>query len=296
MRRRTKSAKEKKLPAIQANPGAFEIEQRLSEILSSLATVLVSTGYGIARLNRLTRRAYFDAALKLNTLRGGKVTNAQIAAQTGLTRTEVSVLARNGSTRSHLEKTPINRAQRVTLGWLSDSRFCKDSGTPNTLPFAGRFHSFSRLVKIYSGDIPAKAMLLEMRRLGMVKIVGGGAIKLVNVGISKSRHAVSTLRAMNPWISFLASNELTEGFAVCNQHRIRLHFSSKQQSLAALRELKTRSKAFAKSIEELASKKRPDQSHSIDVSFAIGASQSRDNEKLMNLREGNLSWMKKRAR
>jgi hypothetical protein len=296
MRRRTKSAKEKKLPAIQASPGAFEIEQRLSQILSSLATVLVSTGYGIARLNRLTRRAYFEAALTLNTLRGGKTSNAQIAAQTGLTRTEVSVLATNRSIRSRLEKTPVNRAQRVTLGWLSDGRFCTDSGSPNTLPFAGKSHSFSQLVRIYSGDIPAKAMLLEMRRLGMVEIVGGGAIKLVNVGISKSRHAVSTLRAMNPWISFLAANELTERFTECTQHRVQLHFSSQQQTLAALRELKTRSKAFAKSIEELAPKKRPDRSHSIDVSFALGASQSRDDKKLTKLREGNPSWTKTRAR
>jgi hypothetical protein len=267
MRRRAKSQHH----PTSGNPdknSSDKIEQLLTEILSQLATVLISAGYGISSLNRLARRAYFDAARQNSGKSPGRLSIAQIAAQTGLTRVEVSQLARRARSQGREPEMPLSRAHRMSIGWQSDARFCTASGEPRALQFSGKKQSFSVLAREYSGDIPAKAMLLEMKRIGMVRTDPVGNIRLVRPGIRMPRNALATLGAITPWIQFFTGN-LNRNLNAAEQHQIKLQFASVQQSSAALRELNKRTNAFVRGIKELGDNPPASKCCELDVAIAL---------------------------
>jgi hypothetical protein len=277
-----RSSLTKKRPASRASRsgrGLLDNETRMSEILRDFASVLVANGYGISRLNRLIRRAYFEAARNLEI--GPKASNARIAAVTGLTRTEVTRLARTSSRPSATEE-PINRAQRVTIGWTTDRQFCTAAGVPRILSFSGSRGSFSRLVKDYSGDIPARAMLFEMQRLGMVRQDSRGKVRLVRADTPFSRHSIATLGAIIPWVRFLASGSRNCDL-VANTSEVELAYSSLPQAYAALKELERRTSAFLRSVRELGNSQNSTRKHSMKIAIALGAHppRARQNKKLV---------------
>jgi len=73
----------------------------------------------------------------------------------------------------------INRAARVISGWVRDRRFSDESGQPTDLPFEEGDICFRQLVKAYSGDAPARAVLDELMRVGVVERTPDGRIRLL---------------------------------------------------------------------------------------------------------------------
>jgi hypothetical protein len=67
----------------------------------------------------------------------------------------------------------------VIAGWVRDRRFRDGAGNPAELPFGEGAVSFSRLVKTYSGDAPARAILDELLRVGTVRRNPDGKIRLL---------------------------------------------------------------------------------------------------------------------
>jgi hypothetical protein len=64
-------------------------------------------------------------------------------------------------------------------GWIRDSDFLDAGKEPRALPFEGESPTFSELVRRYSGDVPARAMLDELLRVGAVEKTGDGDIRLL---------------------------------------------------------------------------------------------------------------------
>ncbi|KQU81098.1 hypothetical protein ASE08_12615 [Rhizobacter sp. Root16D2] len=60
-----------------------------------------------------------------------------------------------------------NRAARVLTGWIRDADYLDPSGEPLPVQFDGE-RSFATLVKRYSGDMPARAVLDELLRVGAI--------------------------------------------------------------------------------------------------------------------------------
>jgi len=77
----------------------------------------------------------------------------------------------------------INRAARVITGWVRDRRFSDESGQPADLPFDGGDVCFLKLVKLYSGDAPVRAVLDELMRVGVVERTPEGRIRLLERGV-----------------------------------------------------------------------------------------------------------------
>jgi len=71
-----------------------------------------------------------------------------------------------------------NRATRVISGWIRDPMFLDEEHNPLNLPMEG-IVAFSGLVKKYSGDMPARAVLDELLNIGAVALQEDGAITLV---------------------------------------------------------------------------------------------------------------------
>ena len=250
--------------------GSAAIEATLSTILNDLARILVTSGYGIDGLHRLSKKAYFDAALALDAGAGRKISKARIAALTGLTRVDVTQLSIRPRDNRGKSPIPVNRAQRVSFGWASDLKYCDKQGRPSVLPFRGRGGSFQRLVKTYSGDIPARAMLTEMVRLGMVVSEANESIRLLRLDSPIARRTTTSLRALSPWISFLANSEDNDlRQLTANTIRLELGFESLPQLFASVRDLQGRATSFVDSIRELSSKEARVKRHKLYVSIAL---------------------------
>lgn len=250
-----------------------DLDSLLFDFLSSIAAILVSTGYGFSRVNKLTKMAFVRAANSVELDSGTQLSIARIAALTGLTRTDVSQMVRLRGGSSLLAGRPENRLARVARGWAMDAKFVQKGHGPRPLDFAGSGNTFSKLVKKYSGDIPPKAMLSEMMRLGMAKRDSRGKLILVRSEVAHSRRTTDALKAAIPLINFLASettsherSELTS-----RSNRIELRFSSIPQLLAAMRELHGRHSAFVAALEELGSRKNAQSRYAINVSVAVAA-------------------------
>jgi len=248
----------------------WRVESLLQQILTDIAKVLITSGYGVSALNSLAKRAYLNAAQSLSQPGGQKITNARVAALTGLTRTEVTRLSRSRQRPKDLILEPFNRAHRVSMGWASDTDFCTRSGRPKELEFSHHRHSFERLVKRYSGDIPARAMLSEMTRLGLVAESPLKTLRLIQVDTPLRPQTLAALGAIKPWTKFLADDQSDEDRQLkANTARIQINFESLPQLLAAVRELQARAEAFVRSVKELGPVKKSRARHRLDVSIAL---------------------------
>jgi Family of unknown function (DUF6502) len=138
----------------------------LQEFLVELALTLLPRGMTPKRFGELARYAFVRAAADQSRLRNGKVNYSRVAAQTGLSRGDVrrflehEVLPYGGADRAPVE--------RVIGGWRTDRQFTDRRGHPRRLKRYGVGASFVALARKFGGDVPHKALLDELRRMGVV--------------------------------------------------------------------------------------------------------------------------------
>jgi len=114
-------------------------------------------------------RSFVGAAVSRARMKNGRINQSRVAAMTGLSRTEVRHLVARSSSIGH----QTYGAQRLLEGWSRDSEFSTGTGSTKRLPLHGGYGSFPRLAKKYGADIPHKAILDELRRLGAVRVSKG---------------------------------------------------------------------------------------------------------------------------
>ncbi len=129
----------------------------------------------------LLKRAYVEAAEEDFAVPGRKLTISRVAVLTGLTRKEASRLmqAEPSVTESQARRR-VNRAARVVSAWAVDAVFQDSKGVPVALPFdASEGPTFARLVALHGADVPPRAVLDELMRVGAVIRQEDGLIHLV---------------------------------------------------------------------------------------------------------------------
>lgn len=270
-------------PRFKQNAGAThptDLDAPLTQIFADLASLLLRNGYGFSRLNALSKEAFVEAARDLEEALGSRPSIARIATSTGLTRVEVSRILRRESRRFSTKAIQPNRASRVAQGWTADKAF-SFMNSPKELPFSGGKTSFAQLVKKYSGDIPARAMLKEMKRLAMVRHTEQDTVVLTRANVPASRRTITALRAIGPWVKFLtATNKRGEAAEhSSNANRLSLHFDSLPQVFAALREIEDRRQTFVESLAQLSTQTTRASSYEIAVSVAVASTKPEKTKK-----------------
>jgi hypothetical protein len=164
---RKQSSKSSQGVAIARLTSATVLE--LVPLLGRVSARAISAGLALDDVVRLLKISFVHAALPCARLKNGRPSNARLAAATGMTRPEVTMVMRliaNTALRS-LEKIRSNgRPLRVVRNWhhrISRTRSRDRWG----IAFSGP-NSFSEIVKESAGDIPPRAMLQELSRLGWV--------------------------------------------------------------------------------------------------------------------------------
>jgi Family of unknown function (DUF6502) len=129
----------------------------------------------------LARWVYVDVADKEFTLEGKKQTASRISVITGLNRKEVARLQDMTVEDNTGAIASFNRAEKVVTAWLHEYPKADSPTRTAPLPVDGE-RSFSTLVKRYSGDMPVRAVLDELLRVGVVRRLENGEIELLSKG------------------------------------------------------------------------------------------------------------------
>jgi hypothetical protein len=150
-------------------------------LLEPLVRVLLRNGMSFNAFSDLARRAYVESAMREFGIPGKKQTVSRVSVLTGLSRKDVQrILGAQGTADSGEARERYNRAARVIAGWVRDKEFADAAGEPAALAPDGPGASFGQLVKRYSGDVPARAVLDELLRVGAVQRQDDGRIRLLS--------------------------------------------------------------------------------------------------------------------
>ena len=164
----------------------------VQQLLRPLCRLLLRHAVSFNAFQELARRAYVDVALKEFGIPGKRPTASRVAVLTGLTRKEVHRLLVTPSDEDDDQAERYNRAAQVLTGWARDPDFLEPNGEPRALDVDGPA-GFAALVKRYSGDMPVRAVLDELVRVGAVERRTDGQLELAARGFVPRHSAVDKL-------------------------------------------------------------------------------------------------------
>lgn len=165
-------------------------------ILRPLVRILLRNGVSYRTFADLAKWAYVDVATREFGLPGRKQSVSRVAVLTGLSRKEVSRVQAIANPDDRPESERYNRAARVISGWLTDPEFLTARGQPRQLPPEGEGASFAQLVRRYSGDMPARAVMDELLRVGAIRRLDSGRLQLQTRAYVPEESAVDKLHIL----------------------------------------------------------------------------------------------------
>ena len=156
------------------------ISSAIIKLMRPLVRILLRNGIPFRTFAELAKRVYVSVASDEFTIEGRKASVSRVSVITGLSRKEISRVKTHGGTEDNISAQKYNRAARVISGWLRDARFVDEHGEPMELPVENGNASFAELVRSHSGDVPARAVLDELIRVGNVALTEDGNVSLLN--------------------------------------------------------------------------------------------------------------------
>jgi hypothetical protein len=148
-------------------------------LLRPLVRLLLRNGVPYRTFSDIAKRVYVNVATEEFGIPGRKQSKSRVSVLTGLSRKEVLRVGRLPAPDDLGAVERYNRAARVVSGWVRDTRFHREPGQPMHLPFDEGAACFRELVKKYSGDAPARAVLDELMRVGTVERTQDGKLRLL---------------------------------------------------------------------------------------------------------------------
>lgn len=160
------------------------LQRAVARVLEALFRVLLRHGYSYTAFDETARRLYVDLALREFGIPGKKPSVSRASILSGLTRKEVQRLveeaeAAPGARSAAAAPEHHNRAGRVLAAWARERDFMDAQGRPRRLPLHEGEGSFPDLVRRFSGDMPVRAVLDELERVGAARRTADGEVEYV---------------------------------------------------------------------------------------------------------------------
>jgi len=155
----------------------------LYRLLRPMVRLLMRHGVSYRLFADLARHVYVDVAREDFALPGRKPSLSRMAVLTGINRKDIAKLdARPHPLSGAAEERPTPTA-RVITGWLNDVQFHDARGEPAPLSLEedAKTPGFASLVRRYTNDVPVRALLDELERIGAVSRQGE-RVRLVTKG------------------------------------------------------------------------------------------------------------------
>ena len=148
-------------------------------LLRPLVRILLRNGVSYSTFADFVKWVYVDVASQEFGIKGRKQSASRVSVLTGLSRKEVMRVRKLPRPDDRASAEKYNRAARVIAAWRRERKFLDIDGNPAPLPMTGPDVSFSELVKRFSGDVPVRATLDELIRVGAVEKLEDGRISLL---------------------------------------------------------------------------------------------------------------------
>ncbi len=149
-------------------------------LLRPIVRLLLRSGIPWKDFAELGKTAYVEVATDEFGIRGRPTNASRVAILSGLSRREV---ARQRdlleADLGEAENSYMNPAQRVLTGWHQDPEYLLADGKPREIVQEGKSPSFVDLCQRYAGDIPATALLKELRKVGAVHETDGQKLRVL---------------------------------------------------------------------------------------------------------------------
>ncbi|GIW41696.1 MAG: hypothetical protein KatS3mg076_2273 [Candidatus Binatia bacterium] len=182
------------------------LDQALRSILRPLVRELIAHGVTFHGFARLGKEVYIEVASRDFALPFKKQTDSRIALITGLTRKEIGQIRRGRSIRRESKKgLDYGVATRVVSHWVTEKPYVDPRGEPRTLPYEAGPHepSFARLVDEVGGDIPPRAILDELIRVGVAEMTPEGGVRLLQKAYIPARGTTEKIAILGSDVSEL---------------------------------------------------------------------------------------------
>jgi len=155
------------------------LHQAVRNILTALARTLIRNGMAYGEFDQIARKCFADVAFKDFAPTGKKQTVSNVAIITGLNRKEVKRMLEYDKDQADPAKRQYNRSIRVIGGWINDPDYLRADGLPRDLAYEGD-HSFSTLVRKYSGDMPVAAMQKALTKSANICMTDDNHVRLLS--------------------------------------------------------------------------------------------------------------------
>ena len=168
----------------------------IERVLTPLVRMLLRFGLSYAAFDEAARRVFLNVARRDFTIPGRKLSDSRIAVLTGLSRRDVARLKKIEASGGRDDEDRINRAARVIAAWRREADYKDGAGRPRALTVDGERPSFETLVREFAGDVPIRATLDELTRVGAVETTGDGRVRLVARAYVPNTARTDTLRIL----------------------------------------------------------------------------------------------------
>jgi hypothetical protein len=136
--------------------------------LRPLVRMLLRNGITWKEASEVCKQTYVEVAGRDYGVHGRPTNSSRISILTGISRHDVKRVRDEMVEGEPAELQRMNSATRVLGGWHNDAEFCDAANKVAGLDFDGNSPNFSELCHRYAPDIPPKAMLKELVRVGAV--------------------------------------------------------------------------------------------------------------------------------
>lgn len=134
---------------------------------------MLDEGVTADRLRDIASDVLLNVSAVRSRLKNGRINASQVAAATGLTRTEVRARLKRPGVMTARRLVSMDRVSRVVTGWKGDARFATTRGHPRALTVGGGTREFEQLVRLHSGDVPPRVVLDELLNRKLVSLRRG---------------------------------------------------------------------------------------------------------------------------
>ena len=147
------------------------LHSAVMRLLRPLVRILLNHGVPFNTFAEIARWVYVEVADKEFGIEGRKQTDSRVSVITGLTRKDVARVKKVDKPEDQASALSYNRAARVVSAWAREYPMEGTASGVAPLPLEGR-KSLAELIHRHSGDMPVRAVVDELLRVGAIRLRG----------------------------------------------------------------------------------------------------------------------------
>lgn len=169
------------------------------QMMEPIIGILLRNGVTHKEFALLCKQLYVKIASDEFGIRGRPTNLSRVAMMTGIDRKEVGRIKENlqQDDTAKISEQHQDRLTRLLSGWYQDKDFIDEQGQPKLITIDEGEISFQLLARRYAGDLPASALLKELKRVGIVEEIQGKLRVLGRYFVVDPTDSSALLRAGN---------------------------------------------------------------------------------------------------